>query len=171
MSTLDISSASFILLPQMLFANGFSLKLSLLNCTLDKENDTFGASKAKNTMCSKLENNQEKSVIDKSLSGIFINNRSSLMSYEDYQNILDRITLRLDNIVQEASTRVRIIPNFNINLNLILNISNYDCISYRLLSTYRMERKVAMPKKELKLILRATINGRNDGSNQLRRED
>ena len=106
MSTLDISSASFILLPQMLFANGFSLKLSLLNCTLDKENDTFGASKAKNTMCSKLENNQEKSVIDKSLSGIFINNRSSLMSYEDYQNILDRITLRLDNIVQEASTRV-----------------------------------------------------------------
>ena len=120
MSTLDLSSASFILLPHMLLANGFSLKLSFLNCTSDKENDTFGASKAKNTMCSKLRNNQEKSVIDKSLSGIFINNRSSLMSYEDYQSILDRITWRLDSIVQEASTWVRIIPRFIIRLNLIL---------------------------------------------------
>ena len=120
MSTLDLSSASFILLPHMLLANGFSLKLSFLNCTSDKENDTFGASKAKNTMCSKLRNNQEKSVIDKSLSGIFINNRSSLMSYEDYQSILDRITWRLDSIVQEASTWVRIISRFIIRLNLIL---------------------------------------------------
>ena len=111
MSTLDLSSASFILLPHMLFANGFSLKLSFLNCTSDKENDTFGASKAKNTMCSKLRNNQEKSVIDKSLSGIFINNRSSLMSYEDYQSILDKITLRLHTIVQEASIRVRALSN------------------------------------------------------------
>ena len=73
-------------------------------------------------MCSKLKNNQEKSVIDKSLSGIFINNRSSLMSYEDYQSILDRITLRLDSIVQEASTWVRIIPYFIIESNLILYI-------------------------------------------------
>ena len=110
MSTLDLSSASFILLPHMLFANGFSLKLSFLNCTSDKENDTFGASEAKNTMCSKLKNYQEKSVIDKSLSGIFINNRSSLMSYEDYQILLDRTTMRLQSMVQKASNWVRMNP-------------------------------------------------------------
>ena len=125
MSTLDLSSASFILLPHMLLANGFSLKLSFLNCTSDKENDTFGASKAKNTMCSKLRNNQEKSVIDKSLSGIFINNRSSLMSYEDYQSILDKITLRLHTIVQEASMRVRALSN---SLTMLSSSPKYNCL-------------------------------------------
>ena len=104
MSTLDLSSASFMIFPHMLLANGFSVKISFLNCTSDKENDTFGASTVRNTMCSNLyKSSQEKSVIDKGLSGIFINNRSSLMSYEDYQTILDRITLRLHDTIQKAS--------------------------------------------------------------------
>ena len=120
MSTLDLSSASLLILPHMLFANGLTLEIFPSNCILDKQNDTFGASIAKNTVCSKYKNNHEKSMMDEGLSGIYISNGSSLMSYEDYQSILDRITWRLDSIVQEASTWVRIIPRFVIRLNLIL---------------------------------------------------
>ena len=111
MSTLDLSSASLLILPHMLFANGLTLEIFPSNCILDKQNDTFGASIAKNTVCSKYKNNHEKSMMDKGLSGIYISNGSSLMSYEDYQSILDKITLRLNSIVQEASIRVRALSN------------------------------------------------------------
>ena len=63
MSTLDISTASFMILPQ----NG---------------------------------------MMDRSISGIFSQNGSALMSYQDYQTHVDRITLKLNRIVQKASTSV-----------------------------------------------------------------
>ena len=108
MSTLDLSSASLLILPHMLFANGLTLEIFPSNCILDKQNDTFGASIAKNTVCSKLyKNNYEKSMMDKGLSGIYISNGSSLMSYEDYQILLDRTTMRLQSMVQKASNWVR----------------------------------------------------------------
>ena len=85
MSTLDISSASFMILPQ----NG---------------------------------------MMDRSISGILTQNKSTLMSYQDYQNSVDRITMRLHSIAQKASNSVSLKCNnfWGLTKNSIQNSIVFD---------------------------------------------
>ena len=44
---------------------------------------------------------------DTTVSGVLINNGAILMSYHDYQTILDNVTLKLDGISREVQEWVR----------------------------------------------------------------
>ena len=104
MSTLDLSTVSFMILPQLLRVKGATYHIPFVNCNSDKHYDTVGVLVVKTKLCSKsYKNNNENEIMDRSISGVFRQNGSTLMSYHDYHTRVDRITSRLHNIIQENS--------------------------------------------------------------------
>ena len=91
-----------------LLETAFLLEVSSVKCTSDKYIGLYTTSIVNQIICIQLgNNNREDNMNDTTVSGVLINNGGMLMSYHNYQTILDNVTLELDGISREAYEWVR----------------------------------------------------------------
>ena len=92
-----------MLLETVFPPNVFSVK-----CTSDKYIGLYKTSIVHQTNRNQFDKkNTEDNMNDTTVSGVLINNGGMLMSYHNYQTILDNVTLKLDVISREAHEWVR----------------------------------------------------------------